>query len=156
MPPATPASRVLVHVENASAAAAVPAARSLRGWVEAALPARGRAEVCVRIVDEAEMRRLNGRYRGKRKPTNVLSFPAALPGGLKLPLLGDIVVCAPVVSREAREQGKRPRAHWAHMLVHGTLHLRGFDHEHEAEARAMERRERRILAALGFPDPYSV
>jgi len=108
----------------------------------------------VRIVDEPEMRELNARYRHKDYPTNVLSFPAELPPGVDVPLLGDIVICAPVVNREATEQHKAPRAHWAHMLVHGTLHLLGHDHERERDAAVMEALERRILAGLKFPDPY--
>lgn len=100
------------------------------------------------------MRALNARYRGRDYATNVLSFPAELPPGVDVPLLGDIVVCAPVVAREAAEQHKAPRAHWAHMLVHATLHLLGHDHEQPHDATRMEALETRILAALGFPDPY--
>lgn len=106
-------------------------------------------EVTVRIVGAAESRALNRRYRGKDRPTNVLSFPYGEPG-----VLGDLVVCAPVVNREAREQGKSPAAHWAHMVVHGVLHLRGFDHIRAPDAKVMETRERAILARLSFPDPY--
>jgi probable rRNA maturation factor len=100
-------------------------------------------------VGEAEGRRLNRSYRGKDYATNVLSFPYA-----RRPLQGDIVICAPVVAREARTQGKAVRVHHAHLLVHGLLHLMGLDHERDADATRMEKRERRILAALGFPDPY--
>jgi len=103
----------------------------------------------VRIVGPAESRRLNRRFRKKDKPTNVLSFPYDDPG-----VLGDVVICAAVVEREAREQGKRSKAHWAHMVVHGVLHLRGYDHMRPADARVMEGRERAILARLSFPDPY--
>jgi probable rRNA maturation factor len=112
------------------------------------------AELSVRIVDEPEMRELNARYRHKDYPTNVLSFPAGLPPGVDVPLLGDIVICAPLVTREAAEQHKAPRAHWAHLLVHGTLHLLGHDHERARDAEVMEALERRILAGLKFPDPY--
>jgi probable rRNA maturation factor len=123
--------------------------------VRAALGAgHAAAELCVRIVDEPEMRALNARYRGKDYATNVLAFPAELPPGVELPLLGDIAVCAPVVNREAEAQRKAPRAHWAHMLVHGTLHLLGHDHERARDAAAMEALEKRILAGLDFPDPY--
>ena len=120
-------------------------------------PGRG-AEVSVRIVDEAEMRALNREYRDQDKPTNVLAFPAgdagfALPG--QIPLLGDIVVCAGVVAREADEQGKPLEHHWAHMLVHGTLHLLGYDHVGEEQAGAMEAIERRILDEFGIADPYA-
>jgi probable rRNA maturation factor len=109
----------------------------------------------VRVVGAAESRELNARWRGKDKPTNVLSFPsgAAIPGEAAMEL-GDIVICAPVVAREAREQGKAPRAHWAHMIVHGTLHLLGFDHEREHEARRMEAREVAILESFGYSSPY--
>ncbi len=138
--------------------AAAPDPSSLRRWVRAALTAGGcgdDAELSVRIVDEAQMRELNGRYRHQPRPTNVLSFPAELPAELDLPLLGDIAVCAPVVLREAREQGKTAEAHWAHMLVHGTLHLLGYDHIREDEALAMEALETRLLTSLGYPAPYS-
>ena len=108
----------------------------------------------MRIVGPAESRGLNRRFRHKDKPTNVLSFPygASEPGGPSV--LGDVVICAAVVEREAREQGKRSKAHWAHMVVHGVLHLLGFDHMRPADARVMEGRERAILARLSFPDPY--
>src|SRR5690554_8049362 len=96
---------------------------------------------------------LNHRYRGKNSPTKVLSFPADLPPELGLPLLGDLVVCADVVAREAAEQGKTPSAHWAHMLVHGTLHLLGYDHINDAEAEVMEALETAIVTALGFAPP---
>ncbi len=111
----------------------------------------------MRVVSPAESRRLNHAWRSKDKPTNVLSFPAEAPGGVTPRMLGDLAICASVVAREAREQGKPLRAHWAHMVVHGTLHLLGHDHERGArEAAAMERLEKRILARLGFPDPYRV
>ena len=147
-----------IHVDRGPRATGLPAVRSIRAWVRAALATRGaeRGELAVRIVDEAEMRALNHRYRHKDYATNVLAFPAELPPGVDIPLLGDIVVCAPVVEREAREQGKRARAHWAHLLVHGTLHLLGHDHERPRAAAAMEALEQRVLAALGFPDPYRI
>jgi probable rRNA maturation factor len=111
----------------------------------------GKSEVTVRYVGAAEGRRLNREFRGKDYATNVLSFPyEASRRGVN----GDLVICAPVVAREAREQGKPVEAHHAHLLVHGLLHLRGYDHEREDEALRMERRERSILAKLGFPDPY--
>ncbi len=142
-------------MDLASTAAAIPAARSIRRWVHAALDdAHADAEICVRIVDEPEMRELNARYRGRDYATNVLSFPAELPPGVDVPLLGDIVVCAPVVAREAEEQHKPARAHWAHLLVHGTLHLLGLDHQRARAAVRMEALETRILATLKFPDPY--
>jgi len=124
----------------------------------AALAAAERAdddiEVSLRIVGESEMQALNARYRGRDYATNVLSFPAEFPPGLDLALIGDIVICAPVVTREAREQGKPTVAHWDHMLVHGVLHLLGYDHETDADATVMEDLERRALATLGHGDPY--
>ena len=133
--------------------AGVPAASSLRLWAETAL-GRIAGDLTIRIVDEAESHELNCRYRGKDKSTNVLSFP--YDGDmLDVPVLGDIVICGPVVLREAQEQGKEPRAHWAHLVVHGCLHLLGYDHVQEREAEVMEARERKILASLGFPDPYA-
>jgi probable rRNA maturation factor len=132
--------------------AGIPAAASLREWANKAL-GRIAGDITLRIVDEAESHELNQRYRGKDKSTNVLSFP--YDGDmLDVPVLGDIVICAPVVQREADQQGKDPRAHWAHMVVHGCLHLLGYDHVQESEAEVMEAKERRILAELGFPDPY--
>jgi probable rRNA maturation factor len=112
------------------------------------------AEVSVYIVDEAESQELNSQYRGKDKPTNVLSFPADIPEEVGVPLLGDLVVCAPVVEREAQEQGKTLNAHWAHMLVHGTLHLLGYDHLEDDEAEVMEALETRLVTQLHFPAPY--
>ena len=150
-----------VDVQLASDAAGLPSIDAMRGWVERAVRAThpGRdAEVSVRIVDEAEMRALNRKYRDQDKPTNVLAFPAgdagfALPG--EILLLGDVVVCAVVVAREADEQGKSLEHHWAHMLVHGTLHLLGHDHVGDEQAEAMEALERRILDEFGIPDPYA-
>lgn len=110
-------------------------------------------EVSIRIVTPRESRRLNARYRGQDKPTNVLSFPCRAPAGLPAPL-GDLVICATVVAREARRQGKPGDAHWAHMTVHGILHLLGYDHVKKPEAERMEALETRILARLGYPDPY--
>jgi probable rRNA maturation factor len=137
----------------------IPAAASFRRWAGAALTGRIReADLAIRIVDDAEGRALNRHYRGRDYATNVLSFPAELPEGLppgvRMPLLGDLVICAPVVAREAREQGKPVAAHYAHLTVHGVLHLLGWDHEDSREADAMEQLEREILAALGIHDPY--
>lgn len=111
-------------------------------------------ELLIRIVGEAEIRRLNHQYRGKDSPTNVLAFPLDLPHGVPGRLLGDLIICAPVVRHEAQVQGKTLHAHWAHMVVHGILHLTGFDHQEPAQARAMEQRERSLLAQFGYPDPY--
>ena len=140
----------------------VPPASDIQAWVLRAFDATGRdlpaeAEVSVRIVDKDEMQALNRDYRNKDKVTNVLSFPggdlAGLPPDTRQ-ALGDIVVCAAVVVEEAEAQGKAPGDHWAHMLVHGTLHLLGYDHDSDREAVAMEGLEARILASGGLPDPY--
>ena len=134
----------------------LPAAVSFRRWAEAALAGRiKRADLALRVVGEREGRALNRHYRGRDYATNVLSFPAELPPGVKLPILGDIVMCAPVIAREARQQGKELTAHYAHLTVHGVLHLLGWDHDNTREAEAMEALEREILDSLGFDDPYA-
>ena len=135
-------------VQRASHAAHIPSDSSLRKWASAS---GVRGTVTVRYVGEAESRRLNREFRGKDHATNVLSFPY-----FAKPLEGDLVICAPVVAREARSQGKSLRAHHAHMLVHGLLHLAGHDHERAAQAKRMEARERAVLARLGFADPYEI
>lgn len=133
----------------------IPGAMQFQSWAEAALNGRlDQAELVVRIVDREESRQLNREYRGKDKPTNVLSFPFEAPAVLESDLLGDLVICAPVVTEEALAQDKLPQAHWAHLLVHGVLHLLGFDHINEQEAEVMEGLEVAILESLGFPDPY--
>ena len=135
----------------------VPDEDDIRHWIATTLDRLERnedAEICVRLVDEKEMAALNRDYRCKTGPTNVLSFPSHLPAEMGLPLLGDIVVCAPVVVSEAVQQGKPARAHWAHMLVHGTLHLLGYDHVEEDDAMEMEALESAILASLDYPCPY--
>lgn len=135
--------------------AGLPAAVSFRRWAGAAAQGRiKRADLAIRLVDAKEGRALNRHYRGKDYATNVLSFPVELPEGVTLPLLGDLVICAPVVAKEALEQGKPLAAHYAHLTVHGVLHLLGLDHEDDREAEAMEQLERDILAGLGLPDPY--
>ena len=148
--------RLDVSVSYAAPRTGVPAATSFRKWVAAALRGRIReADLAIRIVGAKEGRALNRHYRGKDYATNVLSFPAELPEGVKMPLLGDLVICAPVVAREAKEQHKPAVAHYAHLTVHGVLHLLGWDHDDDKEAEAMEQLEREILAALGLPDPYA-
>ncbi len=136
----------------------VPDRRLFRRWASAALTGCRRREVAltVRVVETRESAQLNRRYRRQSGATNVLSFPFDRPPGVNSDLLGDLVVCAPVVRREAAAQGKAETAHWAHMVVHGILHLRGYDHDDERDADVMERREIRILRLLGYPDPYSV
>jgi probable rRNA maturation factor len=144
----------MVTVQIATRRTGVPHARSFARWANTAFAAgraRGRAkatELTIRVVGAAESRRLNRTWRGKDKPTNVLSFTGDAP------VLGDLAICAPVVAREAREQGKSPAAHWAHMVVHGVLHLLGYDHETDRDAQRMEARETKILAQLGMPNPY--
>ncbi len=133
-----------------------PSVARLRKYVRLVLAGHsGCAEITLRVVDEAESRALNRDYRGIDRPTNVLAFsydPA--PGSDAL--IGDLVICAPVVAREAAEQEKPLEAHWAHVIVHGTLHLLGYDHQNDDEAREMESLEVKILAELGFPDPYAL
>jgi probable rRNA maturation factor len=136
----------------------LPATVSFRQWVAAALQGARRrkpAELSIRIVDIDEGRALNRDYRGKDYATNVLSFPAELPPGIDLPLIGDLAICAPVVLHEAAEQSKLARDHWAHLTIHGVLHLLGHDHIEDAEAERMEKLETRILAGLGIADPYA-
>ena len=139
----------------------LPSAVSFRRWVAAALAGRIReADLAIRVVGTKEGRALNRHYRGRDYATNVLSFPADLPQGLppgvRMPLLGDLVLCAPVVAREARAQRKPLNAHYAHLTVHGALHLLGWDHADAREAEAMEQLEREILAGLGIDDPYAL
>jgi len=149
-------TRVALAVQRASTAGDLPSDADIGRWVEAALEELpGPVELTVRLVDEAEGAALNERYRGRPGPTNVLSFPFDAPDGVDLPLLGDLVICAPVVAREAAEQGKPAPAHWAHMVIHGVLHLRGYEHQEPAQARRMESLEIRVLGRLGLPDPYS-
>lgn len=158
-----------VDVQLAAGRRGVPHAVNLRRWARIAFaqglaPRQrnklGSVSVALRIVGSSESRRLNRTWRGKDKPTNVLSFPAwdstaqsAVVHGLPTHL-GDIAICAPVVLREAREQRKAAQAHWAHMVIHGVLHLLGYDHEDDHDAERMERRETDILNRLGHPDPY--
>ena len=145
-----------VDIQRASAARDLPADDAIEGWAAAALSVAGKDwELVVRIVDEQEGRSLNAQYRKRDYPTNVLSFPYDDLPGMDSAYLGDLVICAPVVAREAADQGKRLQDHWAHLVVHGLLHLQGFDHQAEDEAEAMESREREILAGLGIADPYA-
>jgi probable rRNA maturation factor len=147
----------IVHLSYGIPRAGVPSPASFRRWTEAALAGARRrqaAELSIRIVGTREGRALNRTYRGKDYATNVLSFPTDLPPGVRLPLLGDIAICAPVVRREAAEQDKPITHHWAHLTVHGVLHLLGYDHIQEAEAEKMEALETRVLKGLGIPNPY--
>ncbi len=147
---------VAVEVQLALRDTDVPDTDRIGDWVRGAwLAPEQDAEVVVRVTDEAESRQLNHEYRGKDRPTNVLSFPfGPPPPGIDLRHVGDLVICAPVVAREARQQGKSTEAHWAHMVVHGMLHLQGYDHQTDEQAGSMELLETEILAGLGYPAPY--
>ncbi|MDF2784004.1 MAG: metal-binding heat shock protein [Pantoea eucrina] len=149
-------STVVLDLQQACAKAhGLPEETAFQRWLEAAVtPFQPESEVTIRLVDEAESHELNLTYRGKDKPTNVLSFPFEAPPGIELPLLGDLIICRQVVEQEAAEQGKSTEAHWAHMVVHGTLHLLGYDHIEDSEAEEMEALETEIMLALGYPDPY--
>ncbi|MGV3592069.1 MAG: rRNA maturation RNase YbeY [Gammaproteobacteria bacterium] len=155
---------VMVDLQNASGLRRVPLKREFTRWAAAALEqlepqhqanaatSSAKSRLSIRIVDEAESAELNSHYRHKQGPTNILSFP--VPEGLPDTLLGDLAICAAVVAREAEEQHKSLDAHWAHMTVHGVLHLKGYDHEDPAEADAMESLETQILERLGYQNPY--
>ena len=144
-----------IQVQYALTAAGLPTAEQIRDWAALALQERSAdAELTVRVVDAAEITALNRQFRGKDGATNVLSFPHEVLPGIAPTLLGDVVICAPVVASEAVAQGKSLGAHWAHMVIHGVLHLLGYDHHLDAGARAMETLETELLAALGFSDPY--
>lgn len=146
-----------VDLQVASDGENLPTEEILTQWAEAAVgKVRDETEISIRIVDVGESAELNQTWRHQSGPTNVLSFPADLPEQPGLPLIGDLVICAPVVEREAREQHKALEAHWAHMVVHGTLHLLGYDHIEEAEALEMEALETQLLTGLGYPPPYAM
>lgn len=159
----TPENDVSVYVDIATDSPGIPQAVSIEGWVTRAVRAAGRDEdravdVSVRVVDRDEMRTLNRDYRHRDGATNVLSFPAGEIAGLPSDArqtLGDIVACAPVIEQEAAQQGKAPGAHWAHMVIHGTLHLLGYEHGGISDAAEMEALEVAILAGLGIADPYT-
>lgn len=144
-----------LEVQYAIDEASLPDEQQLQLWVNTALQnLLDEGELCIRITDAAESQSLNHQYRGKDKPTNVLSFPFEVPEGVPVTILGDLVVCAEVVAREASEQNKDLYHHWAHMIVHGCLHLLGYDHINDEEAEIMEQLERDILARLEIADPY--
>ncbi len=147
----------IVDLQIATADDCIPSEQQFETWVRAALPAdKQNAELTIRIVGTVESQTLNSQYRHKDSPTNVLSFPSDLPPELELPLLGDLVICAPVVESEALQQHKTLDAHWAHMVVHGVLHLLGFDHVEDDQAEVMEQLEIDILAVLNYADPYAI
>lgn len=147
-------SKLTVDFQVAYESTGVPDETQFQVWAEKAWLGEDPSEVTIRIVGNEESQDLNHQYRGKDKPTNVLSFPFEAPPGITVPLAGDLVICAPVVEKEAQEQHKEPVAHWAHMVVHGMLHLQGCDHIEDNEAEAMEALEVRLLAQLGFANPY--
>lgn len=151
-------SEVILDLQIASEeTTGLPSEALFQRWLEAVLPQfQPQSEVTIRIVDEEESHHLNLTYRGKDKPTNVLSFPFEAPPEVELSLLGDLIICRQVVEQEAIEQQKSAEEHWAHMVVHGCLHLLGYDHIEDEEAEEMEGLETEILAELGYADPYLV
>ena len=147
---------LIVDIQMASASEEAPDPQSIERWIGAAIgDQRESTELSVRIVDAEEGQALNEQFRGSTGATNVLSFPFENESPQPLPLIGDIVICAPVVAKEAREQNKALNAHWAHMMIHGVLHLLGYDHQNENDANLMESLETEIMQGLGFPPPYS-
>ena len=145
-----------LEVIRATNAAEIPSDEHFQQWVELATRSQPMdAELCIRVVDESESQTLNRTYRGKDTPTNVLSFPCDVPPGFPTNILGDLAICADVVTRESIEQNKTLEHHWAHMVIHGVLHLLGFDHINDEDAEVMESLERELLAQLHIPDPYS-
>lgn len=146
-----------IIVQRAVRNQSIPSTAQLKRWAKAALQEKvANAEVTIRVVDEAEITELNSTYRKKNKPTNVLSFPFEMPEGVDMetPILGDVVICAQVIAEEAEQQHKSLEAHWAHMVVHGILHLLGYNHEENEEAEEMETEEITIMNELGFKNPY--
>ncbi len=147
---------VTLELQNAALDYEVPDAAEFQTWGEAIHTPQNKHQLAaVRIVDEKEMTSLNGRYRHKQGATNVLSFPAELHEDVNIPFIGEVVICAPVVINEAIQQGKIAQSHWAHMTVHGILHLQGYDHLNEADATQMESLEIQVMNTLGFNNPYS-
>ncbi|WP_375753108.1 rRNA maturation RNase YbeY [Vibrio sp. HN007] len=141
-----------IAVESADG---LPAEADFQRWLQTTVTQfQPEAEVTIRLVDEEESHQLNLEYRGKDKPTNVLSFPFEVPEGIDINLLGDLIICKQVVEKEAKEQHKEVIAHWAHMVVHGSLHLLGYDHIEDDEAEEMESLETEIMQSMGFNDPY--
>lgn len=147
-------SQLTVDIQRVVEDETLPGDDDLTRWARAGWQQAHDSEVTLRLVDETESRELNRQYRNKDKPTNVLSFPFEAPAGITVPLAGDLVICAPVVAREAAEQHKTSEAHWAHMVIHGLLHLQGHDHMDDDEAEVMETLEIRLLGQLGFGNPY--
>lgn len=148
-----------ILVQRAASNIKFPSSIKLKKWAQEVLEKKvTAAELTLRIVNKDEMTTLNSTYRHKNKPTNVLSFPFEMPADVEIdtPILGDIVICAEVIKEEANQQNKSIDAHWAHMIVHGILHLLGYDHENDADAEVMEKEEIAILKGLGFDNPYNI
>lgn len=150
--------QILVDIQqNSTTVTDIPLESDFNKWISIAVETKiTKAELCIVIIDKEEMILLNQQYRNKKDATNVLSFPAKIPSDLALNILGDIVICAPVVVEEAEQQHKHRLHHWAHLTIHGTLHLLGYDHETEEEAVIMEKLEIEMMKKLGYPDPYLV
>jgi len=147
---------ILIDIQRADTSEKIPSDASINRWVESALDNNDDSvELSIRVVGEQESAALNLQYRGKSGATNVLSFPFSAVTPEPLPMLGDLVVCAPIVTLEAQQQNKALEAHWAHMIVHGVLHLVGYDHENDNDARVMEILETEILLGLNYPAPYT-
>ena len=147
-------NKLTIDLQIESSNSDLPSLNQLERWANAAYQGKKPLEMTIRIVEEEESHALNFEYRGKDKSTNVLSFPFEAPEFVEIDLLGDIVICKPVVELEAKEQDKQLEAHWAHMVIHGTLHLQGYDHIHDDEAEEMEGLEITILSDLGYDNPY--
>lgn len=148
---------VTLDYQLATSATNLPSQDQVEQWLNHVLPQfQAESEITIRIVDVEESQSLNHEYRGKDKPTNVLSFPFEAPAHVELPLLGDLVICAQVVQQEAKEQNKTEQAHWCHMIIHGSLHLLGYDHIEDSEAEEMEQLEIDLLKELGFKNPYLI
>ena len=144
-----------IEIQTVHQASNLPDEQQIQGWVEAALQNHpSDTEIVVRIVDEQESAELNQQYRHKSGPTNILSFPVELPDGIELDLLGDLVICAPVLEKEALAQQKVLADHWAHIIIHGVLHLLGYDHIEDDDAEFMESKEIAILNTLTIANPY--
>jgi probable rRNA maturation factor len=154
----------MLEVDNVSTCSTIPPEDHFQQWIDSAIaalnPSNKRRHIAIRIVDEPESAQLNKEYRGNDKPTNVLSFPSNLPAELLAQLpehpMGDLVICAAVVEKEAQTQQKELESHWAHMVIHGTLHLAGYDHQVDVEAEIMESLEIQILSTLNIEDPYQI
>ena len=145
---------ISIELQNTLSESGLPTLEDFQCWAQA-IPSQEQQEVLIRIVDGQEMLALNKRYRQQNKVTNVLSFPAELPEVVECPLLGDVIICAQVVQQEAGQQGKSVTSHWAHLTVHGILHLMGYNHTANSDAQIMESLEIDIMQTLGFVNPYS-